>query len=131
MVIGVYHQGELSRWQPSRGNEAVAGSGVGSPGRMANLKESLSKGLTTALGLLLYLAVPVRAFATQSVNGIMLKKEIFDRLRFIFGCAVIGGVTASMFFGWIDRSVDMQTIGIVIGAGAATLTEIVSSEHVA
>jgi hypothetical protein len=36
---------------------------------------------------------------------------------------VIGGVTASMFFGWIDRSVDMQTIGIVIGAGAATLTE--------
>lgn len=61
----------------------------------------------------------------------MLKKEIFDRLRFIFGCAVIGGVTASMFFGWIDRSVDMQTIGIVIGAGAATLTEFVSSEHVA
>jgi hypothetical protein len=53
----------------------------------------------------------------------MLNKEIFNRLRFIFGCGVIGGVTASMFFGWIDRSVDMQTIGIVIGAGAATLTE--------
>ncbi|MGF7131791.1 hypothetical protein P3T40_003273 [Paraburkholderia sp. EB58] len=53
----------------------------------------------------------------------MFKKKYFDRLRFIYGCGVIGGVTASMFFGWIDRSVDMQTIGIVIGAGAATLTE--------
>jgi hypothetical protein len=61
----------------------------------------------------------------------MFKKKYFDRLRFIYGCGVIGGVTASMFFGWIDRSVDMQTIGIVIGAGAATLTEFVSSEHVA
>jgi hypothetical protein len=53
----------------------------------------------------------------------MFKKKYFDRLRFIYGCGVIGGVTASMFFGWIDRSVGMQTIGIVIGAGAATLTE--------
>ena len=53
----------------------------------------------------------------------MFKKKYFDRLRFIYGCGVSGGVTASMFFGWIDRSVDMQTIGIVIGAGAATLTE--------
>ena len=53
----------------------------------------------------------------------MRKVKIFEQLRFIFGCGVIGGVTASMCFGWIDRSVDMQTIGIVIGARAATLTE--------
>jgi hypothetical protein len=32
---------------------------------MANSGESLSKRLAIALGLLLYLAAPVRAFATQ------------------------------------------------------------------
>jgi hypothetical protein len=73
--------------------------------------------------LLLYLVALVRALVTRWGKGIMRKWKIFEQLRFIFGCGVIGGVTASMFFGWIDRSVDMQTIGIVIGAGAATLTE--------
>ncbi|MGA3246634.1 MAG: hypothetical protein ABSD12_00360 [Paraburkholderia sp.] len=41
--------------------------------------------------------------------------------RFIVACGVMGGVTASKFFGWINRLVDMQTIGVVIGAGAASL----------
>jgi hypothetical protein len=55
-VIGVYHQGELGRWRPLRGNEAGVGSGVGGPGRTAISEESLSKRLAIALGLLLYLA---------------------------------------------------------------------------
>ncbi|WP_429407362.1 hypothetical protein [Paraburkholderia sp. GAS82] len=90
---------------------------------MANPKESLSEGRAIALGLLLYLVALVRGTCHAVGKGIMRKWKIFEQLRFIFGCGVIGGVTASMFFGWIDRSVDMQTIGIVIGAGAATLTE--------
>ena len=88
---------------------------------MANSEESLSKGVAFALGLLLYLVAWVRAFATRQEQDIMCKKERIERFRFIVACGVIGGVTASKFFGWIDRSVDMQTIGLVIGAGAASL----------
>ena len=53
----------------------------------------------------------------------MRNKQRSERVRFIVACGVMGGLAVSKFFGWIDRSVDMQTIGIVIGAGAATLTE--------
>jgi hypothetical protein len=49
------------------------------------------------------------------------KQQRIERFRFIVACGVMGGLTASKFFGWIDRSVDMQTVGIVIGAGAASL----------
>lgn len=51
----------------------------------------------------------------------MSREEIVFHLRFVLGAAVIGAGTASIFFGWIDRSVDMQTVGAVIGASAASL----------
>ena len=51
----------------------------------------------------------------------MRNKERAERFRFIVACGVMGGITASKFFGWIDRSLDMQTIGVAIGAGAASL----------
>jgi hypothetical protein len=51
----------------------------------------------------------------------MRNKQRVERFRSIVACGVMGGVTASKFFGWIDRLVDMQTIGVVIGAGASSL----------
>ncbi|CAB3758168.1 hypothetical protein [Paraburkholderia solisilvae] len=51
----------------------------------------------------------------------MRKQNIFRRLRFVANCALFGGVTASVFFGWIDRSVDLHPIGAIIGATAASL----------
>jgi hypothetical protein len=53
----------------------------------------------------------------------MRKPNIFYRLRVVASFAVLGAVTANVFFGWIDRSIDMQTIGAVIGAGAASIKE--------
>jgi hypothetical protein len=51
----------------------------------------------------------------------MRKPNLIRRLRIVVSFAGAGAVTASVFFGWIDRSIDMHTIGAVIGAGAATL----------
>jgi hypothetical protein len=88
---------------------------------MANSTQALSNAMTIALGLLLYSPVPVNTFGTQWEQDIMREKNIFYRLRIVTGCAAVGGLTASIFFGWIDRSVDMHTVGAVIGAGAASL----------
>jgi hypothetical protein len=51
----------------------------------------------------------------------MRKQNIFSRLRFVANCALFGCVTAGVFFGWIDRSVDLHPIGAIIGATAASL----------
>ncbi|MGF6238963.1 MULTISPECIES: hypothetical protein [Paraburkholderia] len=51
----------------------------------------------------------------------MRNKQRSERVRFIVACGVMGGLAVSKFFGWIDRSVDMQTIGVVIGAGVGSL----------
>jgi hypothetical protein len=74
-----------------------------------------------ALGLLPYSPIQVKAFETQWEQGIVRKKNIFYRLRIITNFAAVGALTASIFFGWIDRSVDLHTVGAVIGAGAASL----------
>jgi hypothetical protein len=51
----------------------------------------------------------------------MRKPNIFRRLRTVASFAGLGALTASIFFGWIDRSIDMHTIGAVIGAGVGSL----------
>ncbi|HEY3596929.1 MAG TPA: hypothetical protein VGL08_05355 [Paraburkholderia sp.] len=51
----------------------------------------------------------------------MRNKNIFHRLRLVACFALFGALTASVFFGWIDRSVDLRPIGAVLGAGAASL----------
>jgi hypothetical protein len=50
----------------------------------------------------------------------MCRKERFGRFWSIVARGVTGGVAARKFSGWIDRLVHMQTIGLVIGAGAAS-----------
>ncbi|CAB3758816.1 hypothetical protein [Paraburkholderia humisilvae] len=51
----------------------------------------------------------------------MKHQNIFRRLRCVANCALFGGVALSVFFGWIDRSVDLHPIGAIIGATAASL----------
>lgn len=123
MVIGVYHQGGHRRWQPLCWNEACAWSGAGAPGRMAKRAKSVKRSGGVCVRIATLFGCRSQGVFNAVEKGVMIKGKIINRLRFIFGCGVMGGVTASMFFGWIDRSVDMQTIGMVIGAGAATLTE--------
>jgi hypothetical protein len=105
-----------------RGLGAERGVQVGrKPGRTANSTEALSKTMAFALGLLLYSIARFEALEIQQEQGIMRKKNIFYRLRIITNCAAVGALTASIFFGWIDRSVDLHTVGAVIGATAASL----------
>ncbi len=51
----------------------------------------------------------------------MRKQNIFHRLRLVACFALLGALTASVFFGWIDRSIDLRPFGAVLGAGAASL----------
>jgi hypothetical protein len=51
----------------------------------------------------------------------MKKQNVCRRLRYVASVALLGAVTMSVFFGWIDRSVDLHPIGAILGATVASL----------
>jgi len=51
----------------------------------------------------------------------MKKQNVFGRLRCVANVAAFGAITISIFFGWIDRSVDLHPIGAILGASIASL----------